>query len=158
MFLNVDYNIYGELLHHYFPPEGSGAGGKKKEGERVEEEREERSTGETDGVGSPSTPVADDKEPTTAAAATGEERETEIDVPILRKSITEPGIYILYVSQNYARSIELYVPLVAYWYIYMLYTYMYKIAQLHVLPSSVTVYLLPSCINSSENSTHQARN
>ena len=94
MFLNVDYNIYSELLHHYFPPEGSGAGGKEKEGERVEEEREERSTGETDGVGSPSTPLAGDKEPTTAAAATGEERETEIDVPILRKSITEPGIYI----------------------------------------------------------------
>ena len=92
VFLNIDYSIYCELLQQYFPPETPRAWEKEeKEGEV------EGSTGETRGEGSPATPVSSgDKEP----APTGEEREqlpterggVERDVlPILKKSVTEPG-------------------------------------------------------------------
>ena len=78
VFLNVDYNIYSELLHHYFPPERSGAGEQEKEGEG---EGEEGPPGEDDSKEIQAAATGD-KEP----AAAGEEK-----VPILQKSVTEPG-------------------------------------------------------------------
>ena len=82
MFLNVDYNVYGELLHRYFPPERSGAGEQEKEGEGEEGPPGEGDSKEIQGGGVPSTAATDDKEP----AAAGEEK-----IPILQKSVTEPG-------------------------------------------------------------------
>ena len=55
VFLNIDYNIYSELLQHYFPPEGTGSG----EGE---EEDEWEGEGETHGGGSPPATITDTKE------------------------------------------------------------------------------------------------
>ena len=81
VFLNIDYNIYSELLQHYFPPEGTGSG----EGEEEEREGE----GETRGGGSPPTTITDAKEEKDKLLA---KDEVERNVPILKKSITEPGM------------------------------------------------------------------
>lgn len=77
MFLKVDYNIYSELLQHYFPPEGTRAG----EGEEEE--------GETRGGGPPPATVTDAEEEKDKLLA---KNEVERNAPILKKSITEPGM------------------------------------------------------------------
>ena len=77
VFLNIDYNIYSELLQYYFPPEGTGSG----EGEEEEREGE----GETHGGGSP--PGTKEEKDKLLA-----KNEVERNVPILKKSITEPGM------------------------------------------------------------------
>ena len=77
VFLNIDYNIYSELLHYYFPPEGtrSGEGEEEREGE-----------GETHGGGSPPATITEEKDKLLA------KDEVERNIPILKKSITEPGM------------------------------------------------------------------
>jgi hypothetical protein len=85
VFLNVDYNIYSDLLQRYFPPERTG------DGEGEEEERE----GETCDGGQPSAAVTGAREPVTAAEERDKlpvNKEVKRDVPILMKSITVPGI------------------------------------------------------------------
>lgn len=79
VFLKVDYNIYSELLQHYFPPEGTRAG----EGE------EEEGEGEMHGGGPPPATVTGTEEEKDKLLA---KNEVERDVPILKKSITEPGM------------------------------------------------------------------
>ena len=96
VFLNIDYNIYSELLNRYFPPERPLAWEQEKEGEGEEGPPGEGDSKETEGGGVPSTAVTGAKEP----AAAGEEKdqlpmkeelEKDVHVPILQKSITEPG-------------------------------------------------------------------
>ena len=96
MFLKNDYKIYGELLHHYFPPEEPVA--KEREEEPVAREGEEGAAAESEAMetqdgGSP-TAATDGKDIAEEPSNNDEFVIVDIDippVPTLQKSITEPG-------------------------------------------------------------------
>ena len=97
MFLKDDYKIYGELLHHYFPPEESVTKEREEEPVAREGEKEglaaESEAMETQDGGSPT--VATDSKDIAEEPSNNDEFEI-VDkdnppVPTLQKSITEPG-------------------------------------------------------------------